>query len=292
MRQLDQLEGIVRARTAAASTLMAAIRQLGHSYTERSLATAWLNGLCKDHAILPFGWYQPPPAGMSVLIGSPPDYGRLNYRSLRDPDTFPSDRFQMSPESILYPYFSAVDRATLMIGDHVGTYYGGRDRNIRDAMKEVYAYVTSIADYAKSGMSFSEVYDFASSRLDSLGAKNNIYNTSGGSSFDVGHTIPYFGRPLPAELLKSDKLPQAEIAGMLAKGREFVSKENLGVIEPPCAFTIEPQVIIDGLPMISFHVILVFIGAEKHLIQKFEELFESFGMSEWIYDARTRPALS
>lgn len=292
MTQLDQLEGIVRARSAAASSLLAVLRQLDNSYTEKSLANAWLGSLRNNRTILPFGWYQPPPSGISVLIGSPPNYDRLNYRSLRDPDAFPSDRIRMSRESILYPYFSAVDRATVMIGDHVATYYGGRDLHIRDAMKAVYSYIMSIAEYSKVGMKFSEVYEYASSTLDKLDAKNNIYNTGGGTSFDVGHTIPYFGRALPGELLDTDKRSAANIAKVLARARNFVSKENCGLIEPSCAFTIEPQVVIDAMPMISFHVIIVFVDGEKYFVEKFKDIFELFGMCEWIYKAKVFSVLS
>ena len=136
MLHRSHFEGIVRARSAAARTLTAAILKSQQTYTEHDLAEGWLQFIRNDNNIFPFGWYQPPPHGISVLIGTPPHYERLNYKSLRDSDKFPSSQHILTPNSIVYPYFSPIDRETMMIGDHVGSYYSGHNLTTREWIRQ------------------------------------------------------------------------------------------------------------------------------------------------------------
>jgi hypothetical protein len=284
MSHRAQFEGILKARSTAARALVTALSNIQGKFSETDLAENWLTLLKQDNAILPFGWYQPPPHGMSVLIGAPPRFERLNYQSLREPGNFPQAGYRFSPDTILYPYFSAIDRETLMIGDHVGTYYAGCDKSIRDWIHQGYYTTKSIADTIKAGMLFSDLHALAGEALSAIGAKNNTYSMSGGLASDIGHTIPFFGFNPTADDIDLDREDGPALLGKrLADNREFLSADNHCVISPPCAFTIEPQIIADGLPMVSFHMIVVFIDERKFIIEKFHDIFELMGMSDWIY---------
>lgn len=287
-----QLKGIVRARSAAAHSLISALNASGSRFSEKTLSDNWLRFIQKEKYLFPFGWYQPPPAGLSVLIGTPPDYDRLAYRSLRDPLNFPSQNHSSDGNAIIYPYFSAIDRKSGMIGDHVATYYQGDDPGIREWMQQGYYLTKEIADSARAGMKISDLYHIATQLLSRINALNNTFSQSGGLSSDIGHSIPFFGqKTLPAEFQNENADPLL-LSHALAEQRFFINAENHGIIESSCAFTIEPQLIVEGYPMASFHMIVVFVEKEKYIVEKFKDIFEVFGIDKWLYKSAYRSALS
>lgn len=283
MLHRSHFKGIVRARSAAVRTLADAISSLHKTYTEHDLAERWLQFIRNDNTVFPFGWYQPPPNGISVLIGTPPHYERLKYRSLRDPENFPSLQNVYTPDSIIYPYFSAIDKMTMMIGDHVGTYYSGSDTTIREWIRQAYYTTKGIVSHVRPGMQFSELYDRAASIIKTIGAQNNTFSISGGLAADIGHTIPFFGEKLPNQITNTSKNPDnIEIAKTLSSERKFVSKSNTDIIKNFCAFTIEPQLINSSMPMASFHFIVTIIDGEVKIVEEFRNIFDLFGMNTWI----------
>jgi hypothetical protein len=282
---MDNIGGIIRARRAAATALRSALIALAkcnEHYTEAELASQWLAAVRMRGDILPFGWYQPPPNGISVLIGNPPTFDRLEYTSLRDPRNWPSESAKTTAESVLYPYLSAVDRETGMLGDFVGTFYAGRRPEVRDWIREVYLATMRIAEFTQVGQRLSEVFEYAESVMKSLGSRNNTFSLSSGTPLgaDIGHTIPGYGDSSQPWMRKG--VSEAEIAVEIARGRTFVNASNNARIDGATAFTIEPQMLLPGLPMASFHVIVAFARNEKLLITEFDDLFAMFEMDRWI----------
>lgn len=278
--------GIVRARSAAAKNLIRAILSLETEFTEYALAERWLYYLNAQNVVFPFGWYQPPPKGVSVLIGEPSRYARLKYRSLRDPDNFPSEKYKFSREAVIYPYFSAIDRSTMMIGDHVATYYSGNNGNIREWIKLAYHTTKSIIKEVKCNMTFSDLYGCANVKIKELGACNNTFSIVGGLASDIGHSIPFFGRERSNVCTARNGELAIAIANAISPERKFINADNEKYIGNEAAFTIEPQIVIDGMPMASFHMIVVIIDNEVYVVEEFNELFDLFGMSDWIYSGR------
>ena len=275
----DQLRGIIRSRKAAGRTLLAAISSQKESYSEIQLAKSWILAISQESTIIPYGWYQPPPMGMTVLIGNPSQYTRLDYSSLRYSENFPGDHI-FSTESVLYPYFSAVDKSTLMIGDHVGSYYRGHNKEIREWISYVYRSTKKIARSVEIGMKYSDLFGICNSILFETGAKNNNYSMQSGLASDIGHSIPFFGES-SYSMDWMDRSP-AEVSKTISTARKFVGPSNNDIIESPCAFTIEPQFIVNGLPMVSFHMIVVVIDNDIKIIEEFEDLFAHFKMNDWI----------
>lgn len=278
----DQISGIIRARSAAAAALRIALDNCGGTFSEQKLADEWTSILVEDKDLLPFGWYQPPPHGVSVLIGQADKYDRLRYKSLRSKDNWPSSNSVSSNESVLYPYYSAVDRSTLMIGDHVGTYYNGTNQIIKEWMGLAYATTRSIVDGARVGMKYSELFNFGSEVLAKMGASNNNFSMAGGFASDIGHTVPFFGR-VPPISLSAEKDHEIEISDLLATSRSFLGPYNDRKISENSAFTVEPQIIGEGVPMASFHMIVAFVGGQKVVVECFRDVFNQFGMTDWIY---------
>lgn len=276
-------DGIIRARYSAATTLLKSLRYLS-DFSERELANKWLKNIEDDSHILPYGWYQPPPRGVSILIGNPPKYDRLYFESLRSEENWPRIDIRFSSESVLYPYFSAIDRSTFMIGDHVGTYYSGKNIKIQDWIRRCYRCTLDIAEGIESGMTYSDVYAFGNEKLRSLGASNNNYSISQGLASDIGHTIPFFvdNAQMTGIFLEQSEKFDLDFSHSIAVGREFICATNQRVVQNPCAFTIEPQILVENLPMVGFHIIVVFSDRGKLIIENYDELFDHFGMSQWI----------
>lgn len=275
-------DGIRSARTTSANTLLNSLKSLGSEFSEQALSERWLKHIYLDGNVHPFGWYQPPPNGVSVLVGNPGNFERLNYRSLRDKSNYPSSAHVYNKDSIIYPYFSAIHRNTFMIGDHVATYYGGEDGRIRNWLSNVYMATKYIANKAEVGMRYSDLYVLCNEYLQEQKVINNTFSQSGGRSSDIGHTIPFFNRVDDELINEFNSLTPQFLTDRIAKDRIFISSSNERLIEQNCAFTIEPQMIADGLPMASFHLIVVFVNGERTVIEEFQSLFDFFGMTEWI----------
>lgn len=274
----DNLNGVIRARSAASRTLLRALQARKIGFSETTLAKHWLHEIKHSPEIFPFGWYQPPPHGLSVLIGTPPDFSRLCYRSLRDEVNFPGETL-FEEENILYPYFSAIDRSTYMIGDHVATYYSGNNSSIKQWIKHAYILTKEIAESVKIGMKFSELYHIAADLLQSSGAKNNTFSISGGLSADFGHTVPFFTANQP-KFFGGHSITNT--VREISQSRKFVNASNQDAIRSPCAFTIEPQLLLEGYPMASFHLIIAVVNDRILVIERFFDLFEFFGMNSWL----------
>jgi hypothetical protein len=125
------------------------------------------------------------------------------------------------------------------------------------------------------------VFDRANVEITHLGANNLTTSVSQGSSPNVGHTIPYFASPT-SSLPAIEKMSAQEVASTLASARAFVSLDNGSAIMAPCAFTIEPQLIVSGYPKVGFHFIVVFGPHGKHVISEYDKVFDVFNMKEWL----------
>jgi hypothetical protein len=275
-----KVEAVVRARRVVADTLLSTLQMFSNEgFTEKQLGDNWMEKIKENSIIRNCGWYLPPPHGMSILIGNPPDYSRLRYNSLREVENWPSSEISYSDCSILYPYFSAVDRDTLLLGDFVGTFYPGKDPAIRNWINNAYKLTLEIARFIEPGQRVSDIYSYAQYLFNSLGASNNTYSQSGGLASDIGHSIPWFSKNLDTS---SVELPDKDVASLIAKARWFISKNNNDVLEDSFGLTIEPQLIAPELPMASFHIIVMIANGKKTIVTEFDSLFEYFGMSEWM----------
>jgi lipopolysaccharide biosynthesis protein len=72
-----------------------------------------------------------------------------------------------------------------------------------------------------------------------------------------------------------------EVAALVSGKRRFVSATDEFIIGDNVAFTIEPRVIADGLPMVGFHTVMGFIDGQRQIVLELDPLFELFGM-DWL----------
>ena len=123
-------------RQIGAKALASALTQLlnqNNPISEVLLRDVWLMELRKYQSVFPDGWYEPPPHGIGVLLGTDEDIERVSPKSLRIHDYWPrEDIFLDRKKGIIFVYISPVDKNTGIIGDFGLTIYFGKNLNIRN----------------------------------------------------------------------------------------------------------------------------------------------------------------
>jgi hypothetical protein len=281
----DRIAIVHRTRAVGAATLARAFSKPDPAPSELSLTWSWLAEMRKSPELLPDGWYQPPPHGLSILIGQPNRYERLTYNSLRDPDIWPQDRRRKLPESLIYVYASPTDRKSALIGDLGATLYQGTDRVIHDHLACCLHVSTQVALYAQVGMELRELFHFSQKLIGNISPDLSNYVTSmtdlGASN--IGHTIPWSYGEYDADdihLIESGDVTR--IADLIKQRRVFLNASSRLPIQSNMAFTVEPRITSASLPLSSYHLIVTFLDGQKNICSGFNEIFEVFGMDQYL----------
>ncbi|MBF8185321.1 M24 family metallopeptidase [Nonomuraea sp. K274] len=279
-----RIAAIQRARRIAAATLAKAIREEAPKLSELSLCTRWGQLLADHEELLSEGWYQPPPNGISALIGTPPDFKRMSYVSLRHEATWPRADITLGGNSIMYAYCSPVDRETKMIGDLGITLYNGADSRIKDHLAACFDITAQVAAYAEVGMELRELYRFAADLIDKAALANETFSTTDQSGgVDVGHTLPWsFNQPTSEEQQALDSGDLLVIARTISDARHFLNAEEGQRILPTMGFTVEPRMAGPEYPLASFHVLVTFTDGVKRIHADFSELLDLFDMPSYL----------
>ncbi|MDW5327855.1 M24 family metallopeptidase [Plantactinospora sp. KLBMP9567] len=276
-----RIAAVVYARKAAAVTLAEAIRAGDSQVTEKGVCDRWSALLAADPRLLAEGWYQPPPNGVSALIGEGPDWARMSYVSLRHQQTWPRDDIQLKPGSLMYAYASPVVADSFMIGDLGVTVYGGEDEQIWEHLSTCFEITAAVAAYAEVGMELRELYNFAAGLMEKAALVNETYSTtdvSGG--VDIGHTLPWtYEEPTTEQLGELRSGDFRRMAKAISMARLFHNAEERQKIEPTMAFTVEPRMAGPDRPLASFHVLVSFDQGVKRIHCDFAEIFSLFGMN-------------
>jgi N-acetylglutamate synthase-like GNAT family acetyltransferase len=262
---LRDLESLRATRSSAATSLAAALLH-DRATTEAELADAWVKRMRTSG--IDWFWYAPPPDGTTVLSG----YGdptRLALQSFRAAPAWPSRR-PLDPASPASFYTSPVSPSGI-VGDFGMTTYAGADAEIQRHISCVADLVAEIADIANPGVRYRDLYLDAKRTWEAARLHNDVTSDTDQAGTNIGHTIPFFGAERPA--LAAGE----EGSRTLSQERSFVSERNETEIAETCAFTIEPRLGAPGLPVVWFHVIVVFIDGTKHVITEFDPVVEATG---------------
>lgn len=225
------------------------------------------------------GWYMPPPHGIIVAIGHPPDYSGLFHPSFRAEESWPSAGTRLDRESVLYAYSSPVHLPTGLIGDTGCPLYRGTDNAVHAQLQSVWNVTFAIVEEIKLGMSFVDLYPIAARLLDEAGLTNNVYSVNDNVHVNIGHTIPFTDQPLTAaDRDVIDNGTPNQLADLVSSSRKFLNAVEPLEITEDLAFTVEPRVNAPGMPSLSFHVTVGFENGKRVAVTEFEPLFELFGM--------------
>lgn len=265
------------------ATLVSTLGLLDRGASELELCMKWLELIRANSDLMPNGWYQPPPGGAAILIANSSNFSRLNYDSLRRPIYWPSHEKYASVDSIVYSYCSPIHRSTGMMGDIAVTIYRGQQKKIMDGLSQSIDIISRIVRRATVGMSYGELFEYASDLMQTAGLSNLVHRTADPDSVNIGHTVPWVYGPYPEdadEWLRGRA--KRDIGHLLSNARNFIQAGNTDRIAPTAVFTIEPRLMADDLPQLSFHVIVVFLDGTKIVCSEFKSLFEMFGMCNYL----------
>lgn len=279
-----RIQAIGRTRSIAAEALKSALTGIYPRLSESTICERWQTALTSHSTLLPQGWYLPPPGGVSVLIGRPPYYTRINYVSLRDRSSWPNHESRFQSESLIYLYASPVDRTTAMIGDFAITIYSGNDRAIKDHIATCFQITAYIADYAAVGMEMRELYSYADHLIRSSGLVNSAQSTTDVSGrINIGHTVPWSYTGYDPKIWSAIQNGDGrEVAGLISRARVFLTAEQTLRITDDIAFTVEPQMMALHQPKVSFHVIVAFHDGLKQIFANYIELLADCNMIDYL----------
>ncbi len=249
--------------------------------SECDLAEAWLGALRGSPDLYEDGWYTPPPHGMVTLFGKKADrYKRICESSFRPEPMWPRQDLIYDSEDILAAYASPVHKATNLIGDFGLTLYAGPSQDIRAHCVNVLQTSLHIAQNARVGMGFNELYQFGIEYGASQGLRNDIASPSDPTATNIGHSIPlsWAGDTAHEALARAKNF--AEITHTLRYGRQFVNGVETQRIEENMAFTVEPRFSSGSLPQAWFHLTVIFENGNRRIVHGFRPVFETCGLDD------------
>lgn len=274
-------------RAIAAKALYNALQGLLNQdglISEIQLRDTWLANLRKNRSIFPDGWYDPPPHGVGVLIGTDMNTDRINFPSLRPQEFWPKeDIFLDRNNGILVCYISPVDRETGIIGDFGITLYFGKNEEFRKHLKICLDSTYEIFEHMKVGMTLSEVSRITHDILSENRITSNLASPSDPTGTNTGHTIPRTDCEWTNEELKILKnIDWSRVKNLISNKRKFVNSIEQLRIQPEMGVTIEPRLRPrnnPAIPTVLFHAISLFKedGGEE-LLSNFDKIFRLVGM--------------
>jgi hypothetical protein len=272
------VERIRQLRHAVSQSFVDTLRASGSEPSELELSSAWHTRLHRQPDLTDEGWYMPPPHGIILAIGNE----RMNRPSFRPAETWPDDEHRLHPESLVFAYASPVQRNSGLIGDLACSLYGGTDSHVRDHLRNVWNVTHQIIESARPDMTFAELYIESQQLVAAAGLTNMVESLHGGSTTDIGHSIPWFiDPPTASEQATLTTGTAQEIADLVSSKRIFVYDSNHRTIGAHAAFTVEPRLVAPGMPMAGFHIVVAFEDGDKHVITEFDPLFDYFEM-DWL----------
>ncbi len=272
-------------RAHAARTLIETLNSIAEeSHSEYALTETWARYLYEDASILPSGWYDPPPNGLAILAGAPPRYERSKFKTLRSEEFWPSRSVIAMPDSLFYCYCSPIHRRTGLIGDLGITLCQRPSPTVAKHIRNCYRITMEICEQARPGMKFSELYEWSSQRIRAYGLENDTLSVTNPVVLDIGHTVPWSYEDMSeGERSVMNSGTHDGVCKLVSRKRVFVSPTENYVIPDTCAFTVEPRLTNDDLPLASVHAIVCFERGEKHVIREFDPVLSALDMS-YVYD--------
>lgn len=277
----DLIETIIKTRKLSSQIVEKSLLNIDN-FSEIGLREKIIDEIKNHTELFLEGWYSPPPFGIGILFDEK-SYKRLQFKSLRNPESFPSEKSFWKKESVGIIYLSPVDVKTKMIGDIGFTIYHGNDEKIKQHIKKCYEVTRLIAEHAEVGMKFSDLYLFATDLFKKDFKIVGWMTTTSDANLGInlGHTIP---GSLEENLNFGNSFE--EVREIIKNNRIYINQVENFIIPETCAFTVEARLAdINNpeLPNVFFHFIVCFNKGKKMILENFENIFKTVNM-DYIYD--------
>jgi hypothetical protein len=242
--------------------------------SERRFAQEWFNLQSKSGNLIPNGWYQPPPNGISILAGPATSSSRINFDSLRGVDSWPSDNIIDWDEGCLYGYCSPVERSSGRPGDFAVTLYFGTDPDVRAHFRRAYRTMADVLALIDASMTSQQFFHASNATFRGAGFQNYARRSEDPASYDVGHSLPTVGEDL------SKLTDLGETSGnAIDHGRRFLDPVTDWVLsyEDQVAVVAKLRSFIDpSLPQVSFQYIVC--GKSRTVMRDQDALLASYNL--------------
>jgi Xaa-Pro aminopeptidase len=207
----------------------------------------------------------------------------MEYASLRQPEVWARDDISFLDESLVYAYASPTDRSTGLIGDIGVTLYRGSNNSVREHLSTCLEISVKVAQFVQVGMELREAFHFAEKLISEARLTNQTSSVTDLGALNVGHTVPFTFDSYPNEARRclADETAMG-IADLISRQRVFINSSSSLRIQPNMAFTIEPRMASELMPLSSFHLIVAFLDGQKSVLSSFQPVFDVFGMVEYL----------
>jgi hypothetical protein len=230
------------------------------------------------------GWYNPPPLGITALFCDEGDTKRTYFTSLRHEEYWARDDRRFDNNSVGLVYASPVDKKTGMIGDIALSVCRGSNDVVSNHLQQSLSIVETIAEYAKVGMSLSELVDYAQEVLEKSGlSQTSFVSTENKLIKNIGHTIPWsYELPTAEEQSVIEGDDFEKLKNLISKKRIFLDADQEFKIPETICFTVEMNISNPNnseLPSAYYHLLVVFKGGKKEIIANFDPILQATGMN-------------
>jgi hypothetical protein len=226
----------------------------GSFVTEQMFRDKWLECIYNAYPCFQGGWYCPPEFGCAVLFGTLNNPNRINFFSLRNPESWPSSERLDWLDGYIYVYCSQVDRVTGEIADFSAFHYFGSNLEVVNYINECRLVHNKMLLMLKPDISSIEFHAICCSILDSFDLYIAGHSNTDPTGINFGHSLSMLSNE---RICGDNKLSEADIE-FLSKSRRFINSIDNWPLASTRCFTVEPRLRSSSnphLPQVSLHSI-------------------------------------
>lgn len=262
--------------------IIADVLAVKNGCNEKTVQQALLRAIKEQPDFHDRGWYDPPPGGVGVLFADENDeFERSKFPTLRTEQYWPHENYKLTDETVGTIYVSPVHRASGIIGDMGLTFYCGTREDIKEHLKQCLIATEDIAEQARAGMMFKELYAIGQQILAERQLHNDWMITLNDPTHgaDYGHTLPWTYENTTSDekrIIESKDFNQ--IKELISDKRLYINPIEEFVIPPTIAFSIEPRIgskLDPKLPGGYFYCTVIFKDGKRQIINNINTIFDT-----------------
>jgi len=226
----------------------------GKVVTELMFRDFWLDGIRTATAIFQNGWYSPPELGCAILFATGTNYQRVDFVSLRTPESWPSNCELDWENGLVYVFCSPVDRRLGEIADFTAFHYLGNDRAVTEHIAECRSVHAKILSKLQPGMTSLQFHAECNTIVNCSNLYIEGHSNTDPAKINFGHSFT----TLPVNRLTGPDLLTEEDINYLSISRRFINAIDDWRLADVRCFSVEPRLRSRSksfLPQVSLHTI-------------------------------------